>query len=152
MFHSINDEFMLCLEVATPVFQETAVASAALQHKDVALAVLYTLVEGVLKRLQELRTESEFKVTFEKAKEWAKAAESEFPDKIPGESRPRKIPTRYSTVPSQQKKTITLRIWRSSTEQDCTTHFWIPLFKRCSDNSKERIIVHLALSSKAYTV
>lgn len=95
MFRSINYEFMVCLEVATSVFLETAVASAALQHKDVDLAVLYTLVEGVLKRLQELRTESEFKVVFEKAKEWAEAAESEFPDKIPGESRPRKIPTRY---------------------------------------------------------
>ncbi|GAA6106326.1 collagen alpha-5(VI) chain-like isoform X1 [Tachysurus ichikawai] len=71
-------------QVATPVFQETAVASAALQHKDVDLAVSYTLVEGVLKRLQELRTESEFKVVFEKAKERAEAAGIEFPDKIPG--------------------------------------------------------------------
>ncbi len=77
------------------MFQETAVASAALQRKDVHLAVSHTLVEGVLKRLQELRTESEFKVVFEKAKERAEAAGIEFPDKIPGESRPRKIPARY---------------------------------------------------------
>ncbi len=57
-----------------------------------------------------------------------------------------------STVPSQQEKTITLRIWRSSTKKGCTTPFWIPLLKRCSDDSKERIIVQLALSSNAYTV
>ncbi len=56
------------------MFQETAVASAARQRKDVDLAVSYTLVEGVLKRLQELRIESEFKVVFEKAKERAEAA------------------------------------------------------------------------------
>jgi len=31
-------------------------------------------VEGVFKRLQELRTESKFKVVFEKAKEQAEAA------------------------------------------------------------------------------
>lgn len=95
LFRSINFEFMLCLELATPVFQETAVASAALPRKDVDLAVSYTVVEGVLKMLQELRTESKFKIVFEKAKEKAEAAGIAFPDKIPGETRPRKIPTRY---------------------------------------------------------
>ncbi len=52
-------------------------------------------MEGVFKRLQELRTESKFKVVFEKAKERAEAAGIEFPDKIPGESRPRKITAMY---------------------------------------------------------
>ncbi|KAI5085641.1 hypothetical protein C0J45_23658 [Silurus meridionalis] len=51
LFRRFNFEFMLCLEGANPVFQKTAVASAAFQHKDVDLAVSYTLVEGVLKRL-----------------------------------------------------------------------------------------------------
>jgi len=60
---------MLCLEVATPVFQETTVASVSPQCKDVDLAVSYTVVEGVLKRFQELRTDSEFKIVFEKANE-----------------------------------------------------------------------------------
>ncbi len=46
LFCSIHFEFILCLEVATPVFQETAVASAALQLKDVDLAVSYTLEGG----------------------------------------------------------------------------------------------------------
>lgn len=77
------------------MFQETAVASAALQHKDIDLAVSYTVVEGVLKRLQELRSESEVKIVFEKVKERAEVAGIEFADKIPGETRPRKIPTRY---------------------------------------------------------
>ncbi len=76
------------------MFQETAVASAALQHKDVDLAVSYT--PGGRSAKKASRTEdNEFKVVFEKAKERAEAAGIEFPDKIPGESRPRKIPARY---------------------------------------------------------
>ncbi|CAM4597495.1 unnamed protein product [Leuciscus chuanchicus] len=88
---------IVCFEkmVTTPVFQETVFPSAALQRKDVDLVVSYRVVEGVLKRLQELRSESEFKIVFEKAKERAEVAGSEFADKIPGETRPRKIPARY---------------------------------------------------------
>lgn len=71
----------------------------------------------------------------EKAKERAEAAGIEVPDKIPGETRPRK-----STVPSQQEKTITLRICWSSTKQGYTAPFWIPILKRWSDDSKERRI------------
>ncbi|GAA6081493.1 uncharacterized protein LOC120438905 [Tachysurus ichikawai] len=85
----IKERFIQVCQVKSTTGQnleevETAVASAAIQHKDVDLAVSYTSVEGVLKRLQELRTESEFKVVFEKAKERAEAAGIEFPDKIPG--------------------------------------------------------------------
>ncbi len=104
------------------MFQETAVASAALQRKDVHLAVSHTLVEGVLKRLQELRTESEFRL-FEKAKERAEAAGIEFPDKYPVSQDPEKYLQGISTVPSQQEKTITLRIWRSSTEQGVLLYY-----------------------------
>ncbi len=79
------------------MFQETAVASAALQCKNVDLVVSYGHRSSgrSVKRLLKLRTESEFKVVCEKTKERAEAAGIEFPDKIPGESRPRKIPARY---------------------------------------------------------
>ncbi len=68
-------------------------------------------MEGVLKRLQELRTESEFKVVFEKAKERPEAAGIEISDKIPGQD-PEKYLQVVSTVyrRSQQEKTITLGI------------------------------------------
>ncbi|KAF7695180.1 hypothetical protein HF521_006903 [Silurus meridionalis] len=113
LFGSINVELMLCLEVPTTVFQETAVASAALQHKDVDLAVSYTLVEQVLKRFQELRTESEFKDVFEKAKERPEAAGIEFPDKIPVSPRARLYATvsprarLYATVSPRESRAAT---------------------------------------------
>lgn len=75
------------------------------------LAVSYTVVEGVLKRLQELWTESEFTVVFEIAKECAEAAGNELPVKIPGETRPRKLPARHnysskSTVEDQHPENL----------------------------------------------
>ncbi|KAI4789231.1 hypothetical protein KUCAC02_035372 [Chaenocephalus aceratus] len=55
---SINFEFLLCLEITTPVFLETSMASNALQQKDLDLAAAYTVVDGVLlRRVQELRTD-----------------------------------------------------------------------------------------------
>ncbi len=89
------------------MFQETAVASAALQRKDVDLAVSHTLVEGVLKRLQELRTESEFKVVFEKQRSGLRLLELSFLTKYPVSQDPEKYLQGISTVPSQQEKTIT---------------------------------------------
>lgn len=56
LLSSINVEFLLCLEIATPVFLETSLASNALQQKDLDLAAAYSVVDGVLKRVEELRT------------------------------------------------------------------------------------------------
>jgi len=101
------------------VFQESTVASAGPQCKDVELAVSYTVVEGVIKRLQELRTDSEFKIVFEKANERAEVGGNEFADKISGETRPKKIHARYK-YSSQQEKTITLRILRVKSSKSST--------------------------------
>lgn len=45
---SINFEFFLFLEITCPIFQVTAIASDALQQKDMDLAAAYKIVDGVL--------------------------------------------------------------------------------------------------------
>jgi len=59
--HSINFEFILCLEMTPPIFMETTVASNALQRQDLGLAAAYTVVNGVISRTNTLRTEEQFK-------------------------------------------------------------------------------------------
>ncbi len=60
LLKSFNFDFFLCLEITCPVFQVSAVASDALQQKDMDLAAAYSIVDGVLKRLAYSRTEEEF--------------------------------------------------------------------------------------------
>lgn len=44
LLRSINFEFILCLEITTPKFMETAVASNALQRQDLDLAAAYCIL------------------------------------------------------------------------------------------------------------
>lgn len=72
------------MEIATPVFNETAIASASLQRKHLDLSASYTIVEGVIQKVKTMRKDEEFKVFFSKAKGQAEAAGIGVPDKIPG--------------------------------------------------------------------
>uniref|UniRef100_A0A096M0Z6 DUF4371 domain-containing protein n=1 Tax=Poecilia formosa TaxID=48698 RepID=A0A096M0Z6_POEFO len=60
LLKNINFEFFLCLEITCPIFQVTAVASDALQQKDMDLAAAYKIVEGLLQTLEHCRSEEEF--------------------------------------------------------------------------------------------
>uniref|UniRef100_A0AAY3ZWZ6 HAT C-terminal dimerisation domain-containing protein n=1 Tax=Denticeps clupeoides TaxID=299321 RepID=A0AAY3ZWZ6_9TELE len=71
LLRSINFEFLLCLEITCPIFQMTATASDALQQKDIDLAASYKIVDGVLQRLAQSRTEEEFEKMYEQATEKA---------------------------------------------------------------------------------
>ena len=44
LLRSIDFEFILCMEITTPIFNETAIASASLQKKDLDLTTSYTIV------------------------------------------------------------------------------------------------------------
>ena len=47
LLRSKDFEFILCMEITTtPIFNETAIASASLQKKDLDLTTSYTIVEG----------------------------------------------------------------------------------------------------------
>ena len=70
----------------TPIFNETAIASAALQRKNLDLSASYTIVEGVIQRVKAMRTDEAFKVLFTKAKRQAEAAGIEVPEEIPGQA------------------------------------------------------------------
>lgn len=70
-------EFILCLEITTPISNETAIASAKLQTKNLDLSASYTIVEGVIQRVKAMRPDEEFKVLFTKA----------IPEEIPGQAR-----------------------------------------------------------------
>jgi hypothetical protein len=95
LLRSIDFEFILCMEITTPIFNETAIASAALQRKNLDLSSSYTIVEGVIQRVKAMRTDEAFKVLFTKAKRQAEAAGIEVPEEIPGQARRRKVPQKY---------------------------------------------------------
>lgn len=92
---SINFEFLLCLEITTPVFLETSIASNGLQKKDLDLAAAYTVVDGVLKRVKELRTDDQFTEIFQKATTAAETLDIDIPEQIPGQGRRRKVPGKF---------------------------------------------------------
>ena len=111
LLKSINFEFLVCLEIATPVFQETAYASNALQQKDLDLAASYRIVDGVLQSLRELRNDEKFQEIFTKVKERAESMAIDLPSVIPGQGRRRKMPERYkysatSATEDQQYQTL----------------------------------------------
>lgn len=111
LLQSINFEFLVCLEIATPVFQETAYASNALQQKDLDLAASYRIVDGVLQSLRELRNDEKFQEIFTKVKERAESMAIDLPSVIPGQGRRRKMPERYkysatSATEDQQYQTL----------------------------------------------
>lgn len=94
LLYSINFELLLCLEMKTPVFLETACASSDLQKEDLDLGAEYDIVCGIVTRLRDLRTEEEFKSIYERATSHAEAAGIDVPDVIPGHGRRRKIPAK----------------------------------------------------------
>ncbi|KAK1875816.1 Zinc finger MYM-type protein 1 [Dissostichus eleginoides] len=109
LLRSINFEFLLCLEITTPVFLETSMASNALQQKDLKAA--YTVVDGVLRRVQELRTDEQFTEIFMKATTAAEAEDIEIPEQIPGQGRRRKVPEKFkysSTSANEDHHVLTL--------------------------------------------
>ncbi|KTF78192.1 hypothetical protein cypCar_00045487 [Cyprinus carpio] len=95
LLKSINFEFFLCLEMTCPVFQVTAVASDALQQKDMDLAAAYSIVDGVLKRLAYSRTEEEFENIYKQATEKAASVGLDPPSEVPGQARRRKVPEKF---------------------------------------------------------
>lgn len=101
-------EFLVCLEITTPVFQVTGVASDALQQKDLDLSTAYTVTDDVLDTVKNLRSEEEFKTIFQKATEKAEDAGIDIPTVPPGQERKRKVPARYlhSTTAAQNSHTF----------------------------------------------
>ncbi|KAK1880352.1 Zinc finger MYM-type protein 1 [Dissostichus eleginoides] len=88
-------EFFLCLEIATPVFEVTALASDALQNCDIDLSTAYTVVDGVMDTLSNLRTEEQFGKLFKSATEKAEAAGISIPAVPPAQQRQRRVPAKY---------------------------------------------------------
>lgn len=95
LLKSINFEFFLCLEITCPIFQVTAMASDALQQKDIDLAQAYKIVDGVLQRLAHSRTEMEFENMYKQATEKAASLGLDPPTEIPGQARRRKMPAKF---------------------------------------------------------
>ncbi|KAI9534096.1 hypothetical protein NQZ68_016814 [Dissostichus eleginoides] len=86
-------------------------ASNALQQKDLDLAAVYTVVDGVLRRVQELRTDEQFTEIFMKATTAAEALDIEIPEQIPGQGRRRKVPEKFkysSTSANEDHHVLTL--------------------------------------------
>ncbi|KAI4802054.1 hypothetical protein KUCAC02_019913, partial [Chaenocephalus aceratus] len=107
LLRSINFEFLLCLEITTPVFLETSMASNALKD----LAAAYTVVDGVLRRVQELRTDEQFTEIVMKATTAAEALDIEIPEQIPGQGRRQKVPEKFkysSTSANEDHHVLTL--------------------------------------------
>lgn len=86
---------MLCLEITTPVFEVTALASDALQNCDIVLSTAYTVVDGVKDTMSNLRTEEQFGKLFKSATEKAEAAGISIPKEPRGQQRQRRDPAKY---------------------------------------------------------
>ncbi|XP_068247892.1 zinc finger MYM-type protein 1-like [Palaemon carinicauda] len=95
LLQSINFEFLVCPEITTQVFQETAYASNALQQKKFDLAASYRIVDEVLQSLRELRNDEKFQKIFTNTKERAESMAIDLASGIPGQGRRRKMPERY---------------------------------------------------------
>jgi len=92
LLNNIDFEFLLCLEIATPVFMETSVASKTLQKDDLDLAAAYFVLDGVLKRVVELRRDDQFSQIYNNARTTAEDNDMNIPTVIPG--RRRKVPAK----------------------------------------------------------
>lgn len=92
---AIDFEFFLCLEIATPVFEVTALASDALQNCNIDLSTACTVVDGLMDTLSNLRTEEQFGKLFKSATEKAEAAGISIPTVPPGQQRQRRVTAKY---------------------------------------------------------
>ncbi|XP_064079439.1 uncharacterized protein LOC135196522 [Macrobrachium nipponense] len=105
LLQSINFDFLVCLEIATPVFQETAYTSDALQQKDFDLAASYRIVDGVLQSLRELRNDEKFQEIFTNVKEKAESMAIDLPSGIPDKAEEEKCLKDTSIVPTSAIET-----------------------------------------------
>ncbi|KAJ8417948.1 hypothetical protein AAFF_G00227910 [Aldrovandia affinis] len=78
-----------------PVFQITALASDALQQKDLDHSTAYKVIDGVLDTLKTNRSEEEFKTIFENASEKAESLDIPIPIVVPGQGKKRKVPAHF---------------------------------------------------------
>ena len=92
--NAINSMFILCLEIATPVFEVTAVASDSLQEEHLDPSTAYKVIDGVLHTLQTMRSEEKFGEIFGRASEKAESLNIPVPTVVPGQERKRKVPVR----------------------------------------------------------
>lgn len=95
LLNSLNFEFILCLESVTPLFMETAVASNMLQSSTLDLVAASRIIQGISSRIQQLRTDDEFRNLFVAAEAKATEAGIEIPTAVPGQARKRRVPARY---------------------------------------------------------
>ncbi|CAM4735718.1 unnamed protein product [Leuciscus chuanchicus] len=92
----LSDTRWACRESALKTLVKvTAVASDALQQKDMDLAAAYSIVDGVLKRLAYSRTEEEFENIYQQATEKAASEGLDPPSEVPGQARRRKVPEKF---------------------------------------------------------
>ena len=64
---AINFAFILCMEITTPAFEVTALASNALQEEGLDHSTAYKLIDGVIHTIQALRSEEKFAEIFQGA-------------------------------------------------------------------------------------
>ena len=101
--NAINFAFILCMEITTPAFEVTALASNALQEESLDHSTAYKVIDGVIHTIQALRSEEKFAEIFQGASEKAEALNIPLPTVVPGQERKRKVPVRFqhSTTASQ---------------------------------------------------
>ncbi|KAK0134978.1 Zinc finger MYM-type protein 1 [Merluccius polli] len=93
--NAIDFEFLLCLVIATPVFDVTALASDALQNHSIDQSMAYSVVGGVMDTLSNLRTEEQFSKLFKNATEKAEVSGISIPTVPLGQKRQSKVPAKY---------------------------------------------------------
>lgn len=118
-------QLVLCLEVATPVFQTTAVASDALQQESVEHSTTYKVINGVLDTLKTMRSEE-----FQKIFEEAESLNVLLPTVVRRGSG--KCQCTFNTAQQLLKSVISSRLWRHSTGPICSTHFLTWWFRSCT--------------------
>ena len=62
--NAINFAFILCMEITSPAFEVTALASNALQEESLDHSTAYKLNDGVIHTVQALRSEEKFAEIF----------------------------------------------------------------------------------------
>jgi len=90
--NAINFAFILCMDITTPAFQVTALASNALQEESLDHSTAYKLIDGVIHTIKALKSEEKFAEIFQGASEKAEALNIPLPTVVPRQERKRKVP------------------------------------------------------------
>ena len=98
--NAINFLFILCMEITTPVFEVTAMASDSLQKEGLDHSTAHKVIDGVLHTLSSMRSEEKFGEIFGCATEKAESFNIPVPTVVPGQERKRKVPVRYQHNPT----------------------------------------------------